>query len=95
MTTSYRPSDFQAPVHGTHYIDTLGKAEWEIIATHIIKESQRAGKWVPLKDYRHLNVEDYDLKEMVDVGKLVETVNGYMLTDDCLDQIAKKYAPQK
>ena len=88
---TYQPSDFQPPSISP-YIDTLGKSEWEYIAAHIIRESQKAGTWTPVKDFSALQINDLDIREMIHVGKLVETKEGYMLTNDTLEEIAKKYS---
>lgn len=86
----YKPSDFKLPTDGFHFVGTLGKCEWEIIAWQIIKKCKEAGKWVPLKAGE---LEEYVDHEMLECGYLEETEDGcYMLTEDALGRIYAKYA---
>ncbi|MBI4140984.1 hypothetical protein HY485_04060 [Candidatus Woesearchaeota archaeon] len=100
MKQNYHPNDFEEPTSYQHYVDTLGKAEFEIIATHIIRVSQIEGKWTPVNSFPETlfsnNTElNHRLKQMVKCGHLDKTDDGFTLPQETLEMIAKKYSIRK
>ena len=99
MQHNYHPHDFQEPT-STQYYCCLGKCEFEIIATHIIRVSQIEGSWVPVKDFPQTMLSSpaelsYRLKQMVHCGHLEETKDGYLLPQETLEIIAKEFPIRK
>lgn len=99
MKQTYHPHDFEEPTKPQHYC-CLGKCEFEIIATHIIRASQLEGRWVSVKDFPQTMLSSptelsYRLKQMVHCGHLEETKEGFMLPQETLEVIAKKYPIRK
>ena len=97
MKHNYHPNDFEEPTSYQHYVDTLGKSEFEIIATHIIRVSQREGKWMPVNSFPETLFNNHTelshrLKQMVKCGHLEQTKDGYLLPQETLEMIAKNYS---
>lgn len=85
----YSPNDFMPPdMMVKQYLCTLGRCEWEIIAAQIVEKSKEKGKWSPITAEE---ANGYLEQEMIDVGYLEETNEGYMLTEKALGQIAMRY----
>lgn len=84
----YKPSDFSSPYSLSQYVSTLGRCEWEMTAAEIVMKCQKHGDWRPIKSEELSNVVEH---EMIEVGFLHETEEGYMLTQEALDHIYQRY----
>ncbi len=85
---SYNPLDFKIETGVNPYKGTLGVRRGERLASIIISESAKAKKWVPVK-----SVPFYvDIPELVDMGYIKVSTEGFSLTKKALDDIAKKYS---
>lgn len=96
MKKHYHPHDFEEPTSQQYYC-CLGRAEFEIIATHIIRMCQTYGEWVPVNSFPATMLGspaelEYRLKQMVKCGHLEETKEGYTLPQETLEIIAQDYA---
>lgn len=87
----HHPRDIAPPPKYAPYTDTLGKSEFEWIAAYLIFASQQAGKWVALQQFPKKHVDEQDLQEMITCGRLIKTDQGYQLTRDTIDDLAKAY----
>ena len=84
----YIPSDFRSPLEFKFpYENSLGRANWEMIAATVIDHSQDEGVWTYIKNIE----ESYDIEGMMRAGFLRKTDKGYTLTPRALDRIAEKY----
>jgi len=87
---NYEPKDFQLINDGLFLTNTLGKSEYETLAAKIIMQSQEAGKWVPLKEY-----SEADYRHMNETEHFEENEEGFMLSNQALEQIIEKYPAKK
>lgn len=105
--TAYLPSDIQ----GWQTInrknadleaccETLGKFEYEHIAYIILKKSQEAGLWIPVKgpfftdknDSLSWGEADVNiLEDMIKCGYIRKMHGGYALTNTTIERIVEKY----
>ena len=95
MSTKYTPSDIQPPERYSPYGDTLGTSEYEWIAAYLVLVSQQEGAWVAVKQFPKKHVDEKDLQDMMADKRLVKREDGYMLSDDTIDDLAKAYPASK
>ncbi len=89
---SYTPNDFKSPIGEVlPYCGTLKQCEFELVAAHIIRDSQKAGDWVRIKEFH----PDYRTDEMIQLGFLEHNDEGYMLTEKALEKVHEKYPAKK
>lgn len=105
----YQPHDIQTidqiqEIWGFDYYQNLfGKYEYEYIAQRIVERSREVGTWIPVRRpllYRvenpyYSDFEGVILENMVVMGLLTESKDGFNLTDMAIRPIARKFSAHK
>ena len=92
----YSPKDIQPTseprfVFETFFGSTLGKCEYETIAAYFVSEGQKYRKWIAIPQERFPKRVKENLEGMLKKGYLINTNEGFILSELAIEVIAKKY----
>ncbi len=87
------PQETGKSISTNAYSGSLGSGKYEQIAEKIINASKIAGKWTVLPSSQLIWPDA--VEEMLAEGFLLKSLNGYMLSEKALMQIAEKYKAKK